>query len=806
MKIIKFGGKSLENGKGISQTIKIIQRNYQQNTNLAIVVSARGKATDELLHLIALAKKGEDFSAEWADFQAKQNHLSLISLQKYFDEVETLLSGIKLLEECSDKTQDRILAYGEIISVNYLAAQLEKIGIAAKAIDAGDLFLTNDEFGNAAVNFAISEAKTQAYFNSLESHILPIVTGFIAKNSHGERTTLGRNGSNYSASLLANFLNADLLENYTHVDGIFTGNPDEIHEAVKIEQLSYADAAELAQFGANILHAKTIEPLQQKDIALKILNTFGDDAQTGTLITANPEDKTVRALASLKNKALIHFEGKGLLGKVGVDGRIFKAFQNNNISVGMISQGSSERGIAMVVSEDQAEKAVKSLKQEFKEDIEKGDVDEIFAEKGLGVLAIIGLNLNQFDKPYRSLVRNQITPKLFNNTITGNTICLLLTEKELNKAIQVIHGELFDQPKKVHIAVIGHGLVGKTLIEQILVQRKSILEEKNIDLRIFAIANSQKVLLAVNGVQENWEELKKKTPQNTDIQKYIISFAQQNALENLIMIDNTASENVAKSYALFAENGFDIVSSNKIANTLPYSDYQKFRKVLKRNNKKYYYETNVGAGLPLIDTIKLLHLSGENITRIKGVFSGSLSYLFNHYSIENKTFEEVVLEAKEKGYTEPDPREDLSGNDVARKLLILARELKIPSEFEDVQIQNLIPEALKSLPKEEFFERMHEMNPIYQQEKDALQDNEVLRYVGDLQWDNENQTSSLEVKLVKASQASALGQIKGADSIFEIYTESYGDQPLVIQGAGAGAKVTARGVFGDVLRISEILD
>lgn len=806
MKIIKFGGKSLENGKGIAQTIQIIQRNYQQNTKLAVVVSARGKATDELLQLIDLALSGESFNGKFKKFKEHQTINSKTSLELYFKEIEALLSGIQLLGECSLKTRDRILSYGELISAQYIAAQLKDLGIDALAIDAGELFVTNNEFTNAHVDIEASRKKTKDYFKLLNPNTLPVITGFIAKTFSGERTTLGRNGSNYSASLLANFLNADLLENYTHVDGIFTGNPDEIHEAIKIEQLSYADAAELAQFGANILHAKTIEPLQQKNIPLKILNTFGNENQTGTLITTNPEDKTVRALATLKNKALIHFEGKGLLGKVGIDGRIFKAFQNNNISVGMISQGSSERGIAMVVSDEQAEKAVKALELEFKQDIEKGDVDEIFSEKGLGVLAIIGLNLNQFDKPYRSLVRNQITPKLFNNTITGNTICLLLTEKELNKAIQVIHGELFDQPKKIHIAIIGHGLVGKTLIEQILVQRNSILEEKNIDLRIFAIANSSQVLLKKNGVSSTWENDKKQENKTEEIFRKIIEFAKENVLENLIMIDNTASEKVAKSYTLFTENGFDIVSSNKIANTLPYKDYQAFRKILKKFNKKYFYETNVGAGLPLIDTIKLLHLSGENITRIKGVFSGSLSYIFNHYSVENKSFDEVILEAKEKGYTEPDPREDLSGNDVARKLLILARELKIPSEFEDVKIQNLIPENLKTLPEEIFFKRMHEMNSIYLKEKNQLKENEVLRYVGDLQWNTSNQTSQLQVKLVKASKSSALGQVKGADSIFEIYTESYGNQPLVIQGAGAGAKVTARGVFGDVLRISEILD
>jgi len=359
-----------------------------------------------------------------------------------------------------------------------------------------------------------------------------------------------------------------------------------------------------------------------------------------------------------------------------------------------------------------------------------------------------------------------------------------------------------NQVKKVNIAIFGHGLVGGTLINQILDSFEKIIKRRDIKLYVFAIANSKHIIFNKEGFNTNWRSDIETKGNHYNVFD-VISFAKEHHLENLIAVDNTASSSFVENYIPLVENGFDLVSSNKIANTLSYSFYKEVRNVLEEKQKKYLYETNVGAGLPLIDTIKLLHLSGENITKIKGVFSGTLSYLFNNYSIQERSFSEILKEAIANGYTEPDPREDLCGNDVGRKLLVLARELDLQNEFDEINIENLIPEHLRGVTKEEFLNRLEELDEKYSTIKRNQKANHVLRYVGELSGDLQQDKGNLEVKLVSIPQNSALGQLQGSDSYFEIYTESYGDRPIVIQGAGAGSAVTARGVFGDILRLSD---
>ena len=482
-----------------------------------------------------------------------------------------------------------------------------------------------------------------------------------------------------------------------------------------------------------------------------------------------------------------------------MDSRIFQALNGGGISVGVISQQAIENGISVLVDENDASDAVDFLNKEFEKEKAKGHVSNIYSVENLSVIGFVSDNYN---KILSELQRNKIYPLLLSQIASAGRVNIVVTGNQTEITKNIIETEIYGKPKTVHLALIGHGNVGGTLVEQILDSAYDILKRKRVDLKIVAIANSKKIAFNKAGFGSDWRQKIKYSTTDSSVDS-LVDFAKEHHLENLVMVDNTASKDFVKHYPTFVDNGFDIVGSNKIYNTLPISEYRNFRKLLEKNKKKYLYETNVGAGLPLIDTIKLLHLSGENITRIKGVFSGTLSYVFNNFSLRNDKFSTIINEALEKGYTEPDPREDLSGNDVARKLLILARELDLINEFEDINIQNLVPESLLSVSKEEFLSRLEELDDEYQKIKENQEPGYVLRYVGDLHGDLQKEKGELDVKLISVPANSALGQLKGSDSIFEIYTESYGENPIVIMGAGAGAKVTARGVFGDILRLSE---
>lgn len=803
MKVLKFGGKSLANGLGITTAFSIIRNKIQQKDPIVIVVSARGQATDQLEKILEKSAQGESYQNDFQEFKKYQQEGFSADISQEFSVLEKIFEGISLLGDYSLKVKDNVLAQGEIISAKVISHELEKQGIKSVFVDSANLFVTDSIFGNAQVKMQISEQKTKAYFKTIPQGTIPIVTGFIAANEKGERTTLGRNGSNYSASLLANFLEANELQNYTNVNGIYTANPSMVSDARIIRQLSYEEANELANFGATILHAKTIIPLIEKKIPLRILNSFDVEDEQGTLIHSENSEKGIRSISVLENYALIILEGRGLLGKVGIDARIFKALAHEKISVSIISQGSSERGVGFLVASKDAKNAKKALEQEFESDFYTKDVSEISIVDNVCVVSVIGQDLASFHNPYNALTRNQITPILINNSVTGKNVSLVIKKEQLLKALNVIHGEIFEISKRINLVIFGKGTVGGTLIQQIFEAQQDILTRKNLEIRIVGVATSSKLLFNAKGIsQESYANFQ--TQSKAYSLKSLLEETQKYHLENLLAVDVTASKTFVENYIPLIENGFDIVSANKIANTNSFEFYQKLRKVLKENQKQYLYETNVGAGLPLIDTIKLLHLSGENITRIKGIFSGTLSYLFNSFSAENVPFSQVLQQAIQNGYTEPDPREDLCGNDVGRKLLILARELDLEKEFQEVEVQNLIPEPLQQGSVTEFLQRLNEFDEPYQQIKNNQKEGYVLRYVGDLYGNLcASNTAKLEVKLVSVPKDSALGQVKGADSIFEIYTESYGENPIVIQGAGAGAAVTARGVFGDILRIAQ---
>ncbi|NER09397.1 aspartate kinase [Muriicola jejuensis] len=801
-KVLKFGGKSLANGEGIERVLETVVSKVNAGEKIAVVVSAREAATDQLLAILELAAARRDYKKEFEAFESYQRHsFKNVDLSEQFRELVQLLEGVSLLGDYSPKIRDQVLAIGELISTKLMTKLLIGKGINAVWVDSRKVFVTNDHFGDATVLEEVSKDKLLDLFSTLERDVTPVIPGFIGATRDGATTTLGRNGSNYTAALLANFLDAEELQNYTHVDGIYTADPRWVPEAKRIDRLSYEEANELANFGATILHAKTIIPLLEKNIPLRILNTFNPENE-GTLISAKSNGEGIRSLSVLENEALVNLEGRGLLGKVGVDARIFRALSRRNVSVSIISQGSSERGIGLLVGAEKAEVARRALEEEFESDFESRDINTITIVKDVSVISIVGQDLSTFHKPFNALIKNQVIPLLFNNTVTGKNISLVVRKQDLHKALNVMHGQIFGIKKHINLAVFGHGNVGGTLLDQVIGARASIAKRKGIQLRVFALGNSKTLLLSKEGIGRDWKKAMEEKGKPYSLRE-VFDFAREHHLENLIAVDNTASQDFVAHYFDFVENGFDLVSSNKIANTLGYDYYQLLREELHRFQKQYLYETNVGAGLPLIDTIKLLHLSGENITRIKGIFSGSLSYIFNTYSERDVPFSEVVRDAVERGYTEPDPREDLSGMDVGRKLLILARELELQNEITDVQVENLIPEEMRNLSLEAFMGRLDELDPLMEERKRSLAPGQALRYIGDLFGDLQRDKGKLEVKLVAVERESSLGQVRGSDSIIEIYTDSYGQHPIVIQGAGAGAAVTARGVFGDILRIAE---
>ena len=803
MVIIKFGGRSLGTPDGLEQAAQIVKESFEKGERPVVVPSARGKTTDRLIELTELALGGKGYSEKVGELFSAQPADTPVDFSEESSELLHLLEGINLLGVCPPQVLDRVLSFGERVSVKVFADFLLRRGLNARAVDSGDFFVTDGTFGDADI-LPESEERTKAYFAGLSEEVIPVVTGFIAKTPSGERTTLGRNGSNYSATLLAAYLDADRVDNFTHVDGIYTANPDLVLQARKIKALTYSEAAELAQYGADILHHRTVDPLVKKGIPLRILNTFSPEGlgQQGTVISSTHGEEQVKALATIKGRALIFFEGQEMKDRPGLDARIFGAMSRAGVSVSLISQGSSERGTGLVVAETDAERATRAFDEEFERDIEEGLIKPAVAVKGLAIVALIGVPLAQFDRPYGALARHGIVPLLLNNTVPTNTLCLLIRETEVPLALRVMHSELFDRARKIHLAVIGHGNVGGALIDQVVRQREEILRRKNLSLEIFAVAGSRKVFFPEEETLAcDWRERFESGLDTRDAVSDIIRHARAHHLENLVLVDNTSSLEVAKRYPELVEAGFDLVSSNKVGNVQSFASYARLRELLEKNRKSYRYETNVGAGLPIIDFLKLLHLSGDKVTAIRGLFSGSLGYIFGALSRGEK-FATVLHKAASEGLTEPDPRTDLSGIDVARKLIILARELDLPAELGDVTVQSLVPEAYATGPVSNLFDHLDEVER-HLEHLYTPREGFVARYVGSLTMPRDGHPAELFCRIESLPEDSVFGQTTAQDGCFEIFTENYGTNPIVIRGAGAGAEVTAQGVFSDILRTAE---
>ena len=795
-KVLKFGGKSLTNGSSITRVIDIINKEAKEHC-LAIVVSARGKSTDQLIELYELARKGKYYNAKLEVFFKYQEKTYVgIDLKEKKKQLSETLKALASLKTEDNRIKDRILSIGEVIGAKTVVALLKSKGLEAIYTDARNLIFTKPFPNRGDVDVVKTKKCTIDYFNRLKSHQIPVITGFIAADENGETITLGRNGTNYSATLIANAINAKEVQNWTDVDGIYSASPEFVTDPIRIAQMNYKEANELAAFGTNVLHPKTILPLMQSNIPLRIKSSANPDAE-GTLIDKDGSGRGIKAISVINNVSLVCIEGQGLSGTVGIDAKIFTVLSKNNISVRLISQASSERGIGFVINQNEASKAELLLYKEFEEEIRQQHVSDIQINNDIAVISIIGRHNYSLEKAIGGLRKNKIWMYLISNSISGEHISLVVNNKHLQKAVNVVHNQVFGVIKTLNLFAFGKGTVGGELLNQITQTGKTLVDERNLEIKIIGVADTQRMIIDEKGLGKNWRKRLAASKEQSDFTA-IMSRLKTSGIENIVIADNTASQFLTEKYPSIIKYGFDIVASNKRANSISYEFYANLRKEVKQQGKLFFYETNVGAGLPIIDTLKHLYQSSDLVTRIKGVFSGSLSYLFNNFSVRDTPFSEILIEASDKGFTEPDPREDLKGLDMARKLIILAREIGMKPEFEEVEVENLIPEHLSKIEKlSDFMERRNELDAHFEKIKSGLGDEEVLRYTGDL----DTAKGKLKVSLVRANKNAPLGGIRNTDAIFEIYTKNYGKQPIIVQGAGAGAKVTAHGVYSDILRV-----
>lgn len=794
-KVLKFGGRSLANDR-LDKVLHITAKAHLESP-IVLVVSARAESTDRIYELLAALKRGENIDSMIQEFLRLQEYPFLDwDSQEIEAEFRTVLKAVELLGHTDESIQDRILAFGERYSARCIAAFLESNGISSQVIDSNKvlkLYSVKDEWH---VDWRESEKRCRELISKLPDDVVPVVTGFFAGDEDGNIRTLGRNGTNYSATLIARFIEAEEVQNWTDVDGIFTADPRLVANADPIHHLSYREANELANFGVNVLHSKTILPLINSDIPLRILNTAHPD-RPGTRIDRAGSGKAIKAVSLIDGVSLIRIEGKGLSGKIGIDARIFTVLSDADISIRLISQASSERGIGFIIDRHEAVRAERLLLEEFEQELLLNEISTIDVDHQMAIIAIVGRHNYALEKAIQVLRKNKVWMHLISNSISGEHISLVVSARDQKKALRLVHSEVFGAIKTLNVFAFGKGTVGGRFIDQILETHDDLSKERDLQIQVVGVADSGSMCLDPKGLDEKWRE----QLQNSDRPSHtsdIIQALKQSDLENIVIVDNTSSAEVAESYEEFIRAGFDLVASNKKSNSMSMENYSSLRSLLKGRARHFYYETNVGAGLPVIDTLKQLRQSADKVKRIRGVFSGSLSYLFNSYCSTEQSFSKILNEARSKGLTEPDPREDLSGMDVARKLVILAREVGMNVEFEEVTVEGLVPESMKQIEKvEDFLAQKELLDSHFDAQRDSLQEDQALRYVGDLDVEG----NSLTVSLVSAERSSPLGSLKNADSIFEIYTDGYGDHPIVIQGAGAGAEVTARGVYSDLLRV-----
>jgi aspartokinase/homoserine dehydrogenase 1 len=814
MKVLKFGGSSVGSPERILSVIEIVKPYLERDEINALVVSAFGGITDQLIEASTAALSGkEEFKTHLAKID--QRHLDavrgLVAMQRQssilaqvrvvINELEDVLHGIFLVRERTPRILDFIMSFGERLSAYIISEAFRDRGIAADFLDARKVIRTDTHFGNAKVDFAVSNRQIEDHFRTSKS--LQVITGFIGSSETGETTTLGRSGSDYTAAIFAAALKADSLEIWTDVDGMMTADPRKVRKAFTVPEMTYSEAMELSHFGAKVIFPATMQPVMSRATPIWIKNTF-NPAFAGTCIHGNANGKAlaIKGISSMAGVSLLSVEGSGLLGVVGTSKRLFGVLASEKINVILISQASSEHSICLAVETKHASRAKAMIEQEFQYEIKGGEMDEVYAEGGLSIIAIVGEGMKHnpgtSGRMFNSLGKSGINIHAIAQGSSELNISAVIREEDTSKALNVLHEAFFLSDRKVlNLFLAGTGLIGNTLLKMIGRQKDHLSSNNAIEINIVGLSNSRKMLFDEHGI-DPVTALDKLLADGTSLDpRAFLDQIKTLNLSNSIFVDCTSSESVADYYLELLNSNISIVTPNKKANSGDYKRYSALKQAAQKRGVKFLYETNVGAGLPVINTLNDLLLSGDKVIKIEAVLSGTLNYIFSSFAL-GKSFSAIVGEARAKGFTEPDPRDDLNGMDVGRKALILAREAGVKLEIDQVQIQNLVPKDLMKVKSvEEFMTMLPKFDSHFEKlRSDAAANNEKLRYMAVLD------DTGVKTELAGVNTQHPFYSLAGSDNIILITTERYNERPMVIRGPGAGAEVTAAGVFADIIRIA----